>query len=163
MAVTKVPADWSLVPTGLIGGDQFRLLFLSSTTRTATPSDIDTYNKFVKDRAAAGHADIRPYKTGFSVVGCTPAVDARDNTDTRYTNADKGVPIYWLGATRLPMTTRTSTMATGTMRPTTRTSPATTGPTPPRAPTTPSRAATTTAPRSSSLVHRTRSAGPTYA
>ena len=101
VAVTKVPADWSLVPTGLIGGDQFRLLFLSSTTRTATPSDIDTYNKFVKDRAAAGHADIRPYKTGFSVVGCTPAVDARDNTDTRYTNADKGVPIYWLGGNKV--------------------------------------------------------------
>ena len=101
VAVTKVPADWSLVPTGLIGGDQFRLLFLSSTTRTATASDIDTYNQFVKDRAAAGHADIRPYKKGFSVVGCTPAVDARDNTDTRYTNADKGIPIYWLGGNKV--------------------------------------------------------------
>ena len=93
-----------------------------------TSTDIETYNTFVKNRAAAGHADIQPYKTGFRVVGCTEDIDARDNTDTRYTNADKGVPIYWLGGAKVADQYKTSTMATGTMRPTTRTSPAPKGP-----------------------------------
>ena len=30
---TTVPADWSLIPSGLGAGDRFRLIFLSSTTR----------------------------------------------------------------------------------------------------------------------------------
>ena len=53
-----VPADWSLKPTGLTAGAKFRLLFLSSTKRDATATDIATYNTFVQNRAAAGHADI---------------------------------------------------------------------------------------------------------
>ena len=92
-----VPANWSLKPTGLTDGDQFRLIFLSSTKRDAMPTDIATYNTFVQDLAAAGHADIRGYSTGFKVVGCTEDVDARDNTSTTGT----GVPIYWLDGNKV--------------------------------------------------------------
>ena len=97
---TEVPAGWNLKPTGLTVGDQFRLLFLSSTKRDGSSTDIATYNTFVQARAAAGHADIRTYSAGFRAVGCTSDVDARDNTETTYTATDKGVPIYWLNGAK---------------------------------------------------------------
>ena len=100
-AQTVVPADWALKPSGLSGGDQFRLLFITSTTRNAESTDIANYNTFVQGRAAAGHQAIRSHSSGFRVVGCTEAVDARDNTSTTYTSADKGVPIYWLGGNKV--------------------------------------------------------------
>ena len=99
-APTEVPADWSLQPTDVAAGAKFRLLFLSSTTRDATATDIATYNTFIQTRAAAGHTDIQAYSAGFRVVGCTAAVDARDNTATTYTSADTGVPIYWLNGAK---------------------------------------------------------------
>ena len=95
-----VPADWSLIPTGLSTGDKFRLLFLSSTKRNASSSDIATYNTFIQTRAAAGHTDIRDYSADFRAVGCTADTDARDNTKTTYTTTDKGVPIYWLNGAK---------------------------------------------------------------
>ena len=87
-----MPGDSGLTPTGLIAGDQFRLIFISSTKRNAEPTDIADYNTFVQGLAAAGHTDIQAYSAGFSVVGCTADTDARDNTGTTGT----GVPIYWL-------------------------------------------------------------------
>ena len=95
-----VLAGWSLTPTGLAVGDQFRLLFLSSTKRDATATDIATYNTFIQTRAAAGHTDIQAYSAGFRVVGCTAATDARDNTETTYISTAKGVPIYWLNGAK---------------------------------------------------------------
>ena len=92
-----VPADWSLKPADLDAGDEFRLLFLSSTKRNALSTDIADYNTFVQDRAAVGHADIQAYSGGFGAVGCTTAVDARDNTSTTGT----GVPIYWLNGAKV--------------------------------------------------------------
>ena len=97
---TAVPNNWSLKPTGLAAGDQFRLLFLSSTKRNAQATDIATYNTFIQNLAAAGHTAIRDYSAGFRVVGCTADTDARDNTATTYTTSDKGVPIYWLNGTK---------------------------------------------------------------
>ena len=91
-AQTGVPADWSLKPTALAAGAPFRLLFLSSTNRVGSDTDIADYNTFIQNRAAAGHADIQAYSAGFRVVGCTADTDARDNTSTTGT----GVPIYWL-------------------------------------------------------------------
>ena len=91
------PAMWSTsIPTGApspmasYGGDQFRLIFLSSTQRKPNSTNIADYNTFVQDLAAAGHTGIQPYADGFKVVGCTAAVDARDNTATTFTNANKG-------------------------------------------------------------------------
>ena len=98
---TEVPADWSLIPAALSSGDTFRLIFLSSTKRNGSATDIATYNTFVQDRAAAGHADIQAYSDGFRVVGCTATVDARDNTGTTYTSSNKGVPIYWLSGNKV--------------------------------------------------------------
>ena len=92
----EVPADWSLVPSGLGEGDQFRLLFVSSETRTAESTDIAVYNTWVQNLANAGHTDIQGYSSTFRVVGSTADVDARNNTGTTFTAADTGVPIYWL-------------------------------------------------------------------
>ena len=93
----EVLASWSLTPASLAVGDQFRLIFLSSTKRNALATDIADYNTFVQDRAAAGHASIQAYSGGFGVIGCTAAVDARDNTSTTGT----GVPIYWLDGAKV--------------------------------------------------------------
>ena len=95
--VQSVPHGWSLTPSGLVIGDKFRLIFLSSEKRTATPTNMTTYNNWIIARAASGHADIREYSTAFSVVGCTAAVDARDSTATTGT----GVPIYWLNGNKV--------------------------------------------------------------
>ena len=93
--------NWTLKPAELAPGDQFRIIFLSSTTRDASSTAIADYNTFVQNLAAAGHADIRAYSSGFRVVGCTADTDALDNTDTTYTSTDKGVPIYWLGGAKV--------------------------------------------------------------
>ena len=105
-----VSADWGLIPSGLGAGAEFRLIFISSTTRNASSSDITDYNTLVQTAAAAGHADIQVYGSTFRVVGSTADVDARDNTATRYTgddtagtddDSDLGVPIYWLAASKV--------------------------------------------------------------
>ena len=92
--VEYVPLDWSIKPAGIGPGERFRLIFLSSTKRNATSSDIETYNTFVQNQAAAGHANIQDHASRFKVVGCTEDIDARDNTGTN-TNGP-GVPIYWV-------------------------------------------------------------------
>ena len=94
--VVKISADSPLVPTGLRSRDRFRLMFLSSTQRNAQSTNIADYNKFVQDRAAAGHADIRAHSAGFRAVACTEAVDARDNTGTN----GIGLGIWWLGGAK---------------------------------------------------------------
>ena len=43
-AQASVPSDWSLTPTGLTDGTQFRLLFLSSTTRDGSAAGIATHH-----------------------------------------------------------------------------------------------------------------------
>ena len=94
--VVKISADSPLVPEGLRSRDRFRLIFLSSTQRNAESTDIADYNKFVQDRAAAGHADIRAHSAGFRAVACTEAVDARDNTGSN----GIGLGIWWLGGAK---------------------------------------------------------------
>ena len=96
----EVPENWGLTPTALVVGAKFRLLFLSSSKHDGSSTDIGTYNTFIQNTAAAGHIDIRIYSGGFRAVGCTSAVDARDNTSTTYISSDKGVPIYWLNGTK---------------------------------------------------------------
>ena len=96
-AQTVVPADWPLKPSGLSTGDQFRLMFITSTTRLATSSNIADYNSFVQTRAAAGHMSIQTYSSQFRALGSTAAVDARDNAMTTGT----GVAIYWLGGAKV--------------------------------------------------------------
>ena len=95
--VAVVPHNWPPIPTGVLPGQQFRLIFLTSTTRDASSTDIDDYNTFIQGRAAAGNDDIREYQSGFRVVGSTADVDARDNTATTGT----GVAIYWLNGNKV--------------------------------------------------------------
>ena len=96
-----IPIDWSLIPSGISSGDQFRLLFLSAVRRNGSSSAITDYNTFVRGRAAAGHTDIQAYSDRFMAVGCTEDVDAKDNTATTFTNSNKGVPIYWLDGNKV--------------------------------------------------------------
>ena len=94
---TLVPTTWSLVPSGLGDGDSFRLLFITTSSTTASSSDITTYNTFVQDLVANnGHTDIRAHSATFRMLGSTEAVDARDNTGTTGT----GVRIYWLNGAK---------------------------------------------------------------
>ena len=94
---TPVPFNWSLKPSGLDDGDEFRLLFITRRSRPASSEKIGDYNQFVQDNAAAGPEAIRRYSSGFRVVGSTGSVDARDNTGT----TGEGVPIYWLGGAKV--------------------------------------------------------------
>ncbi len=71
---------------------QFRLLFVSTMTRDGSSADIGDYNTHVQTAAAADHADIHDYSSGFRALACTAATDAQDNTGT----TGVGVPIYWL-------------------------------------------------------------------
>jgi len=100
LAQTEVQPDWSLVPTGLSGGDRFRLLVVTSTRRDATATDIAAYNSHVRTAVASGHTDIRSYSASFNAVGCTDSTSARANTGTTYTETDAGVPIYWLNGAK---------------------------------------------------------------
>ena len=85
-----------LVPDGTMIGVGFRLLFVTSGEIYPTSSDIDVYNQFVQDAAAGGHADIQDYRSLFRALASTASVSALDNTATRYTSSNLGVPIWWL-------------------------------------------------------------------
>ena len=105
-AVT-VPAGWPLIPTGSDGqplsvGEQFRLLFITSSGIKANSIAIGPYNGFVRGKAA-GNAALAGFSGKFSALISVKAatvagsVDARDNTATTGT----GVPIYWLNGARV--------------------------------------------------------------
>ncbi|MCY3689285.1 MAG: putative Ig domain-containing protein, partial [Gammaproteobacteria bacterium] len=94
-----VPSDWALKPSGLAVGTKFRLLFVTSTRRNATATDIATYNTYVQTRAKAGHSAISDSCGDlFKVVGSTSSVDARVNTDSESTDTD--ALIYWLNGAK---------------------------------------------------------------
>ena len=93
-AQTEVPADWALKPADIGAGEQFRLIFVSSTGRDALSTDIADYNTFVRTRAAAGVTAIQTYADDFTALVSTESVNARTNTLTRATDTD--VPIYWV-------------------------------------------------------------------
>ena len=94
----EVPQGWSLTPSGLVGRDRFRLLFLTEPA-AATDTDIADYNTYVQEQAAAGHTDIQDFSSWFRVLGSTEDVDARDNTGT--TSANPNSEIYWLNGSRV--------------------------------------------------------------
>jgi len=83
------------VPTGLNPGDQYRLVFVTSATRTATSSDINSYNDFVD---AIGDTVVA---SDWKAMASTAGVDARDNTGTNPGIDPTGVPIYLLNDTRM--------------------------------------------------------------
>jgi len=79
-------------PTGLNPGDEYRLVFVTSTTRDATSSDIADYNAFVT-AAANSSPEFAALGTTWTAIASTATVDARDNTNSNYT-ISLGVPIY---------------------------------------------------------------------
>lgn len=87
------------IPTGLNPGDQYRIAFVTSTTRTALSSDIADYNAFVT-AAANSVAGLASLGTTWSAIGSTATVNARDNTNTNFT-ISTGVGIYLLNDTKL--------------------------------------------------------------
>ena len=89
---------WSLRPSGLGEGDEFRLIFISSQGRTAGPTSISTYNSWIQSQAGSGHTDIRTHRNGFRAVVCTEDDDARENTAMNHTTV---VPVYWLGGAKV--------------------------------------------------------------
>ena len=97
-----VQQGWSLTPSGLVGGDKFRLLFITFTGHSSADTDIEGYNTYVQSQANAAnaHTDIKAYHTHFRVLGSTADVDARDNTRTN-PNDYTSVPIYWMGGAKV--------------------------------------------------------------
>ena len=97
----KVPHGASIIPSGISGGQSFRLLFVTSTTTAATSTSISTYNTFVQGRAATNanlkNAAGASFSGEFRAIVSTSTTDARDNTATTGT----GVPIYWLGGAKV--------------------------------------------------------------
>ena len=85
------------VPSGLSPGDQYRLAFVTSTTRDSLSADIADYNAFVT-AAANSVPELLALGTTWTAIASTPAVDARDNTGTN-PGASVGVPIYRLDDT----------------------------------------------------------------
>ena len=98
-----VPEGWPLIPAGSDGeplfstGEQFRLLFVTSSGMKANTAAIAPFNRFVRTNAAR-NAALAGFSGKFSALISVKSstrqnsVDARDNTATTGT----GVPIYWL-------------------------------------------------------------------
>ncbi len=87
------------IPTGLNPGDQYRIAFVTSTTRDATSSNIADYNAFVT-AAANSVTELAGLGTSWTAIGSTASIDARDNTNTNFTTST-GVGIYLLNDTKL--------------------------------------------------------------
>ncbi|MCY3938841.1 MAG: hypothetical protein OXG22_10845, partial [Chloroflexi bacterium] len=98
--VHVVPADWALKPSSLGPGDRFRLMFRTTSRWAATATDIATYDGYVQSeltKSANTLTAIKPYASGFKMVGSTQAANLRDHLDFRHGgNWRTGVPIYWM-------------------------------------------------------------------
>jgi hypothetical protein len=92
-------------PPDLNPGQQYRLVFVTSQTRDAVPTDIAAYNTFV-----TGLANSQPLLaalgTTWTAIASTATVDARDNTGTNPhfvlgVPTTLGAPIYRLDGLRV--------------------------------------------------------------
>ena len=92
-----VTVDWPVIPSEVQPGRSFRLLFITSTKRSAVTSNIGDYNSFVQGRADAGHIDIQNFSGEFQALSSVTGAGARTRTGTTCT----GVPIYWLGGAKV--------------------------------------------------------------
>ncbi len=101
---TFLPAAVVTVPTGLRPGDQYRLAFVTSTTRDATSSNIAEYNAFVTAAANLNPA-LTALNTNWTAIASAvdyhggviiSDVNAFTNTGTDPSINPIGVPIYTL-------------------------------------------------------------------
>lgn len=84
-----------VTPPGLLGGDQFRYAFVTSTFTDATSDEITTYNGVVQD-AADNSVQVAALGLTWSAIASTSSIDARDNTNTNPNTDGDGVPIFLL-------------------------------------------------------------------
>ena len=87
-----------LQPAGLNPGDQYRLVFVTSTTRDATSPNIADYNNHVQ-AAANASPTVNSWALTWNAIGSTSAVHARDNTSTD--PIIPGIPIYLVDGTKI--------------------------------------------------------------
>ena len=101
-AQTEVPSDWTLKPSGLGVGDEFRLLHMTKNKLpedSEDSTDIAVYDTWMRGRLSVlGHAEIKAYSGHFKVLGSTATVNARTHTGT---TGNGGVPIYWLNGAQV--------------------------------------------------------------
>lgn len=98
------------VPAGLNPGDHYRLVFVTSTSRDGTSTNIADYNAFVTT-AANSVPQLAALSTTWTAIASTATVNARDNTGTN--PVATGVPIYNLAG--LEVATNNTTLWTSTL------------------------------------------------
>lgn len=86
-------------PGDLSFGDEYRLVFVSQDRRDLGTTDLSVYNAWLTSEADAV-PELAALNTTWTMIGSSPTVDARDNTDTNPTSA-AGVPIYNLAGLRV--------------------------------------------------------------
>ena len=74
-----ISLDDPLVPAGLGDGDTFHLVFVTTTTRDASPTDIAVYNAFVQAAADGGGSVVAGHGFTWKAIGSTETTNARDN------------------------------------------------------------------------------------
>lgn len=85
----------TIVPTGLNAGDTYHLVFVTSTTRNATSTNIADYDAFVNNVAdLASNAQLGDIN--WKVIGSTSSVDAFDHAALSLSS-----PIYRLDDTKV--------------------------------------------------------------
>ena len=102
----QLPANYPLVPSGVGPGDSFRLVYVTADTTRADSRYSQPYSDFVitsietifNNGELLGNLHV-PFSQ--SPLVSTPGVSAQLTTDTTWTSADKGVPIYWLNGNKV--------------------------------------------------------------
>ena len=94
----EVEVSSTIVPDGLVPGDSFHLLLVTSPVqalRTKVQDYADETSSAVIHLPESN--ELGDFWQFFNAVVSTRHIDARVNTNTTYTNEDKGTPIYWVG------------------------------------------------------------------
>ena len=101
MIVAPALAQVVPVPTSLDPGDEYRLVFVTSSRTQATSTVIADYNTFVTG-VANTQPELAALGANWFVIGTTGNVHARDNTGTLPTGAGGtlGVPIFRVDDTK---------------------------------------------------------------
>ncbi|MHB0959590.1 MAG: hypothetical protein ACYC0X_29245 [Pirellulaceae bacterium] len=90
-----VPAAWGgiITPTGLVKGDQFRIVFVTNGTTQATSSDIGTYDGFVTTAATTAGLDYFGQAVTWKAIASTTTANALSQVGTN------SGPLYLLDGT----------------------------------------------------------------
>ena len=96
------PVDGEVIryPRGLARGEHYRLAFVTSIERDATSGDVDDYNRFVQAVADAA-PEVGSWGLQWKAITSTAEVSAIDNTETTFSDAEFGLPIYRVDGVRL--------------------------------------------------------------